>query len=93
MHSYRLELTPAAKRDLKGLPLRIQKGIVMEHLPMIREQPYRAGKPLVGALRKERSYHFARRPEYRIIYFVKEDMITVTLMGSREEIYKKAKKR
>jgi addiction module RelE/StbE family toxin len=93
VHLYRLELTPAAKRDLKGLPQRIQKGIVMEHLPIIREQPYRVGKPLVGALRKERSYHFGKRPEYRIIYFVEEDIITVTLMGSREGIYKKAKKR
>ena len=54
---------------------------------------YQTGKPLVGALRKERSYHFGRKPEYRIIYFIEQEMITVTVIGTREGIYKKVKKR
>ncbi len=93
MPAYELELSPASKRDLKSLPIRIQKEIVLDHLPIIRENPYYAGKPLVGALHKERSYHFGRKPEYRIIYFIEGTLITVTLIGTREGIYKKAKKR
>lgn len=93
MPNYELELSPAAKRDIKSLPRDVQRSIVMTHLPVIKENPYRAGKPLVGTLHKERSYHFGRRPECRIIYFIEEDLITVTLIGTREGIYKKAKRR
>jgi len=93
MPIYELELSPAAGRDLKSLPIRIQKEIVMDHLPIIKENPYSTGRPLVGALHKERSYHFGRKPEYRIIYFIEGEIITVSLIGTREGIYKKAKKR
>lgn len=93
MSEYELELSPAANRDLKALPLKIQRDIVMNHLSIIRERPYQVGKPLVGTLHKERSYHFGRKPEYRIIYFIEEKLITITLIGTRESIYKKAKRR
>lgn len=93
MPEYELELSTAAMRDLKSLPLKIQRDIAVTHLPVIRELPYLAGKPLAGTLHKERSYHFGRKPEYRIIYFIEENVITVTLIGTREGIYKKAKKR
>jgi mRNA-degrading endonuclease RelE of RelBE toxin-antitoxin system len=93
MSIYEIELSPAAKRDLKDLPINIQREVIFEHLPIIKERPFQSGRPLFGALYKERSYHFGRRPEYRIIYFVEKDLITVTLIGTRESIYKKAKKR
>ena len=93
MPGYQLELSTAAMRDLKALPLKIQRDIAVIHLPVIRGMPYQAGKPLVGTLYKERSYHFGRNPEYRIIYFIEDNMITVTLIGSREGIYKKARRR
>lgn len=93
MSIYSLELSPVAKRDLKSLSLEVQKDIVFHHLPVIRNNPYKAGKPLSGALAHERSYHFGRKPEYRIIYFVEGNLIAVTLIDSRESIYKKAKRR
>ncbi len=93
MVEYELEVSPAAKRDLKSLPLRIQKDIVMNHLSIIKEKPFQVGKPLVGTLHKDRSYHFGRKPEYRIVYFIEGKLITVTVLGTRESIYKKAKKR
>lgn len=93
MSEYDLELSTAAKRDLKSLPLKIQKDIVMNHLAIIRERPYQTGKPLVGALHRERSYHFGRKPEYRIIYFIEKKVITVTLIGTREGVYKRVKRR
>ena len=93
MSEYELELSPAAKRDLKSLPLKVQRNIALHHLSIIKEKPYQVGKPLVGALHKERSYHFGRKPEYGIVYFIEEKLITVTLIGTREGIYKKAKRR
>jgi mRNA-degrading endonuclease RelE of RelBE toxin-antitoxin system len=93
MPGYELELSPAAVRDLKSLPINIRKEIVIKHLPIIRDNPFQAGRPLIGALHGERSYHFGRKPEYRIIYFIEVKVITVTLLGSRERIYKKARRR
>lgn len=93
MPAYMLELSPAAVRDLKSLPVNIQKEIVIKHLPIIRNNPFQVGRPLVGALHGERSYHFGRKPEYRAVYFVEGKTITVTLLGTREGIYKKARRR
>jgi len=90
---HRLELSPAAKRDLKRLPLSIQEEIVFEHLPQIARDPFLKTKPLVGTLKGERSHSFGRKPEYRIIFYTEEDLITVTIIGTRENIYKRAKRR
>ncbi|MDD5355448.1 MAG: type II toxin-antitoxin system mRNA interferase toxin, RelE/StbE family [Candidatus Omnitrophica bacterium] len=90
---YKLELSPAAMRDLKKIPKHVQKEIVLAHLQEILEDPFGKSKPLVGALKGERSYSFGHKPEYRIIYFVEKGLITVTLIGSRENLYQRAKRR
>ena len=64
---YRLELAPAARRDFKRLPRDIQYEITYEHLPLIQSNPYKVGDCLVGTLKGERSYHFGRKPEYRLL--------------------------
>ncbi len=69
LKAYSLEFSPAAKRDLKRLPYSIQKEIVFEHLPAIVKDPFSKSEPLVGAHQGERSYHFGRKPEYRIIFY------------------------
>jgi len=43
---YKLDLSPAARRDLKRLPLSIQKEIVFQHLPEIARDPFSKTKPL-----------------------------------------------
>ncbi|MFC1886239.1 type II toxin-antitoxin system RelE/ParE family toxin [Thermodesulfobacteriota bacterium] len=73
---YSLLLAPAAKRDLKKMPLHIQDQMVFQHLPEIERDPLGVGKPLFGALKGELSYHFGRKPEYRIIYFIENDLAT-----------------
>jgi mRNA-degrading endonuclease RelE of RelBE toxin-antitoxin system len=93
MTDHELFLSPSAKRDLKKLPLKIQNEIVEVHLPIIVEKPIERGKPLAGALKNDRSYHFGRSPEYRIVYFLEGRFITVTLIGSREGFYRRAIKR
>jgi len=94
MHrTYQLEISPAAKRDLKKMPSPVRNKIVFEHLPKIQDEPYLNSEPLIGALKGERSYHFGRKPEYRIIYYIEDDLITATIIGTREGIYKRAKRR
>lgn len=93
MTEFRLLISPAAHRDLKKLPPDIQKKVVYEHLPTIERDPFGVGHPLYGALKGELSYHFGRKPEYRIIYYVENELITVTIIGSRENLYKRARKR
>jgi len=39
---------------------------------------------LLGTLKGERSYHFGRKPEYRIIFYPENNLITVTIIGTRE---------
>ena len=90
---YELEVSPAARRDLKRLPPAIQKEIIFQHLPKITREPFSTTKPLVGTLKGERAYSFGNRPEYRIIFYVEAHSITVTIMGTREGIYKRAKRR
>jgi len=91
--AYHLELSPAAKKDFKRLPRSVQKDIVLKYLPEIAKDPFMKTKPLIGTLKGERSYHFGKRPEYRIIFFIEDDLITVTIIGTREGIYKRAKRR
>jgi len=90
---YKLELSPAAKRDLSRLPPPTQKDVVFKHLPELARDPFSKTTPLVGTFKGERSYHFGRKPEYRIISYIEEELITVTIIGTREGIYKRAKRR
>jgi len=91
--SYKLELSSAAERDLKRLTMSVQKDIVFNHLPIIEDDPIANSKPLTGAMKGERSYHFGRQPEYRIIFYIENKIVTITTIGSRENIYKRAKRR
>ena len=88
-----LEIAPAAKRDLKKLPVDVKNRIIFDFLPLIQSDPYKMGQPLAGVFKGERSFHLGRKPEYRIIYFIKNNLVIVSAIGSREEIYKKAKRR
>jgi mRNA-degrading endonuclease RelE of RelBE toxin-antitoxin system len=91
--NYGLEIAPAAERDLKRLPRSVRRDIVLEHLPEIAKDPFSKSKPLVGTLKGERSYSFGRKPEYRIIFYIEDQLIVVTIIGTREGIYRRAKRR
>ncbi len=93
LEEYRLELSPAAGRDIRRLPRSVQKEIAFIHLPKIAEAPFANSDPLTGTLKGERSYHFGRKPEYRIIFYIEDHIITVTVIGTRENIYKRATRR
>ena len=90
---FTLELSSSARRDLKRLPENVQHEVLFMHLPAIQADPYGVGRPLRGTLKGEQCYHFGRKPEYRIVYFVEGELITVTILGTRENIYKRARRR
>ena len=93
--SYRVELAPAAERDIKKRPPSVRRGTVEVHLPRIASDPLGQGPPLHGAFAHYWLYHFGRRPEYRIIYSVEEQTVTikVILVGTRESVYKRLRRR
>jgi mRNA-degrading endonuclease RelE of RelBE toxin-antitoxin system len=94
MHNaFALELSPAAGRDLRKLPRSVQEEIAFKHLPKIEGDPFSNSEPLLGTLKGERSYHFGRKPEYRIVFFVADNLVTVTIIGTREGIYRRARRR
>jgi len=90
---FELKLSPAAWRDLKKLTAKIREEVLFIHLPKIQKEPFKVGKPLHGALKGERSYHFGHNPEYRIIYFIEDKVVIATIIGTRENIYKQARRR
>ena len=91
--SYQVKLTNSARRDLKSLPKSVQREIVTTHLLELANSPYTEGQPLHGEFSGYSSYHFGRRPEYRIIYTVEEDTVTVVLVGSRADVYDRLRRR
>ncbi len=60
---YSLELSSAAKRDMRRLPRSVQEEIAFTHLTKIADDPFENSDPLIGTLKGERSYHFGRNPE------------------------------
>jgi len=59
---FELELSPAARRDLKKLTPKIREEVLFIHLPKIQKEPFKVGRYLHGGLKGERSYHFGHRP-------------------------------
>ena len=87
-------LTKGATRDLKKFESDIRH-FVVDTIHKLAVNPTK-GKPLKGALKKYRSFRCRfSGTEYRIIYRVDMggDLITIVLIGTRENIYKELKKR
>ena len=84
--TYRIELTPAARRDLGKLPKDILRRIDA-HILALAEHPYPAGaKKLEG----EEGFLRIRVGDYRILYRVEHHrlVILVIRVGHRREIYR-----
>ncbi len=84
-------------RSLMAYKIKIKKVLQFVHcplfLPELARDPFSKTTPLEGTLKGERPYHFGRKPEYRIIFYPENNLITVTIIGTREGIYKRAKRR
>jgi mRNA interferase RelE/StbE len=91
---YSILYSTAVKKDLKSLPKKVQDKI-FESFKEIQKNP-RIAKKLQGGFSDCYSYSFVmNRTDYRIIYTIRDHelIIIVVMIGSRENIYKKLKRR
>jgi mRNA interferase RelE/StbE len=83
---YRLEITPAARRELSKLPKNIQKR-VDEHIQALAGNPRPPG---CKKLQWEDGFHRIRVGDYRIVYQIKDKVLLVLVIriGNRREVYR-----
>lgn len=88
--SYKINYFYKAKKDLLKFDLP-QLLIIKRFIEMkLTNNPIRLGKTLSGNLKNFKS---VRLGDYRIIYKVLDDSITIFMIGLRKDVYIKAKKR
>jgi len=83
---YQIELTPAARRDLKSVPARVRKQIDKQILALA-ENPYPPGSK---KLRGVEGLHRVRVGDYRILYIVeaKRLVVVIVTIGHRRDVYR-----
>jgi len=83
---YQIELTPAARRDLKSVPARVRKQIDKRILALA-ENPYPPGSK---KLRGVEGLHRVRVGDYRILYIVeaKRLVVVIVTIGHRRDVYR-----
>lgn len=69
--------TPSARRDLDRLPEAVAAAVLEFLYGALAENPHRVGKPLLGKLS---GLHSARRGQYRVIYEIDDEVVTVTVI-------------
>lgn len=84
---YEVEITPEGLRHLDKLPSKVRAAALETILGPIAENPRRAGKPLLGDLIGAYS---ARRGDYRVIYEIDEQRISVVVLRvqHRRDVYR-----
>lgn len=92
---FELRFHPAVRKDLKKIKKSVVKEIKDRHFMKLREDPF-AAEDLWHIFKGLKSYHFkSENTEYRIIYEIYEDekIVAVLLIGKREHLYEKLKRR
>ena len=85
--TYRVIVAPAARRQMDRLPESVAAAVFEFMSGPLTEHPYRVGKPLEGELAGRFG---ARRGEYRIVYLIEDEIVTVTVVriAHRREVYR-----
>jgi mRNA interferase RelE/StbE len=83
---YRVEITPAAQRELSKLPKKVQKRID-KRIQALAENPRPPGSKKLEA---EDDFHRIRVGDYRIVYQIKDKLLLVLVIriGHRREVYR-----
>ncbi|MCK6681976.1 MAG: type II toxin-antitoxin system RelE/ParE family toxin [Thermoanaerobaculia bacterium] len=89
--TYRVELKPAAERDLAAFPREVQEKVV-DRLAALAEEPRPPGAVKLQGI--ENTYRI-RVGDYRILYSVHDDVLLVLVLtiGNRRDVYKRFSKR
>ena len=84
--TYRVIVASPARRQLDRLPESVAAAVFEFMSGPLAEHPYRVGKPLEGELAGRFG---ARRGDYRIVYLVEDEIVTVTVVriAHRREVY------
>jgi mRNA interferase RelE/StbE len=85
--TYRVIVAPAARRQLGRLSGSVAAAVFEFLSGPLAEHPYRVGKPLGGELAGRFG---ARRGEYRIVYMIENEIVTVTVLriAHRRDAYR-----
>ena len=86
--TYRVTIAPPARRALEnGRPQPIAAAALEFITGPLAENPRRVGKPLRGELADLWS---ARRGQYRVVYAIRDDIVTVTVVrvAHRQDAYR-----
>ncbi|MDA8070063.1 MAG: type II toxin-antitoxin system RelE/ParE family toxin [Actinomycetota bacterium] len=85
--AYEIRITPEGVRHLDKLPTKVRDAALVAVRGPISENPYRLGKPLVGALD---GLFAARRGDYRIIYSIDDaaNVVIVHRIQHRRSAYR-----
>jgi len=86
--TYRILIAPPARRALEqSLPESVAAAVWAFIQGPLAQNPHRVGKELSGSLAGSWS---ARRGEYRVVYRIDEEIVTVTILriGHRRAIYR-----
>jgi len=75
--TFEIRPTPSARRDLNRLPEAVATAVLEFIYGALAENPHRVGKPLLGELS---GLHSARRGQYRVIYRIDDEVVTVTVV-------------
>lgn len=91
---YKIFYITAVEKDIKFISKSVNDLITHNYFPVLSKNPF-SGKFLLGEFKGYLSYSFSHQgTEYRIIYqILKESAILVIMIGSRENIYKRLKRR
>ena len=87
METYRIKILPTAQKELASLPkaIRIRIG---KKIDSLQTNPTPQGVKLLKG--KEREAYRVRVGDYRILYQIKKDILTVLVIkiGHRKEVYR-----
>jgi len=85
--TYRVEVGPAARRQLYALPEAVAAAVLNFLEGPLAENPRRVGKALTGSLE---GLSGARRGAYRILYRIDDDrtLVTVIKIAHRKDVYR-----
>ncbi|HSB05878.1 MAG TPA: type II toxin-antitoxin system RelE/ParE family toxin [Thermodesulfobacteriota bacterium] len=87
METYRIKILPTAQKELASLPKTIQIRIGKK-IDSLQTNPTPQGVKLLKG--KEREAYRVRVGDYRILYQIKKDVLTVLVIkiGHRSEVYR-----
>ena len=85
MSAYEIRFTPAARRAIDALPMSVALPALALITGDLADNPHRVGKALLPPLEGR---HSARRGDYRILYRIGDEVVTILDVAHRRDAYR-----